>query len=151
MWSTIITIKEYLAQAPEEQVQYIKKIMNMIDEKLPPWFEVCLNYGMLGRVVPHSLYPAGYHCAPELPLPFMNLAYRAKSINFYHMWIYANPKLLERFQDAWKKRDLWKLDMWKSCIRFKKYEQIPHDLLGELATKMTVQDWIDLYEKKVKR
>jgi hypothetical protein len=123
----------------------------MVNTHIPKWFEEMMNYGMIGRVVPHSIYPAGYHCSPELPLPFMNVAYRAKSINFYHMWIYAQPELLEWFQHEWKKRELWRLDMWKSCVRFKKYEQIPYALLGELVSKMSVQDWIDLYEKNVKR
>ena len=109
-----------------------------------------MGYGMMGWSVPHSIYPAGYHCNPKDPLPFMGLASQKNSINLYHMGIYANPKLLKWFQDAHAKASPKRLDMGKSCIRYKKPEDIPFDLIGELASKITVEDWINMYESGFK-
>ena len=109
-------------------------------------FKEGMGYGMMGWDVPHSLYPAGYHCDPKQPLPFMGMASQKNSINLYHMGIYADPKLLKWFTDAFAKVSKHKLDMGKSCIRFKKPEDIPYELIGELARKMTPQDWIEKYE-----
>ena len=105
-----------------------------------------MNYGMIGYVVPHSKYPAGYHCNPKDPLPFLGLASQKNFIAIYHMGVYADAKLLKWFTDAHAKASSKKLDMGKSCIRYKKPEDIPYDLIGELAAKMTVEQWIDLYE-----
>ena len=110
-----------------------------------------MGYGMMGWDVPHSLDPAGYHCDPKQPLPFMGLASQKNSINLYHMGIYADPKLLKWFTDSFAKVSKQKLDMGKSCIRFKKPEHIPFELIGELAAKMTPKDWIELYEKNLKK
>ena len=101
-------------------------------------------------VVPHSTYPDGYHCTPELPLPFMNVASQKNFIAVYHMGIYANPELMEWFVSEYPKHCKRKLDMGKSCIRFKKIEEIPFELIAELSTKMTPNDWIKLYEEKFK-
>jgi hypothetical protein len=106
---------------------------------------------MLSYVVPHSIYPAGYHCDPKLPLPFMALASQKSHIGFYHMGIYADDTLLNWFQDEYAKTCKYKLDMGKSCIRFKKMENIPFDLIGELVRKVSVQDWISMYENNLKR
>ncbi len=105
----------------------------------------------MGRVVPHSMYPDGYHTSPDLPLPFINLASQKNFIALYHMGIYAEPALLTRFQTTFPKQAKRKLDMGKSCIRFKDMQDIPYDLIGQLASKMTVQEWITLYEKSIKR
>ncbi|MBL4703560.1 MAG: DUF1801 domain-containing protein [Flavobacteriales bacterium] len=110
-----------------------------------------LNYGMPGYVVPHSLYPAGYHCAPELPLPFASFASQKNFIGFYHMGLYADPELLEWFVSEYPKHCKRKLDMGKSCIRFKKMDDIPYKLLGELMAKITPQDWISKYESNIKK
>ena len=110
-----------------------------------------MSYGMLGWVVPHSLYPAGYHCSPELPLPFLNLASQKNFIALYHMGIYADDKLLAWFQEAYAQAIPTKLDMGKSCIRFKRMDRIPFDLIGELASKMSPSDWIGMYEKSFGR
>lgn len=110
-----------------------------------------MSYGMLGYVVPHKLYPDGYHCDPKLPLPFMNLASQKNFIAVYHSGMYADPKLMKWFTTQYGKRVEGKLDMGKSCVRFKKMEQIPFELIGELASKMTPEDWVKLYEKNVKR
>jgi hypothetical protein len=109
-----------------------------------------MGYGNMGWVIPHSIYPAGYHCNPKDPLPFMGLASQKNSINIYHMGIYADPKLLKWFQDAHTKASPKKLDMGKSCIRYKKPEDIPYELIGELASKMTVENWINMYESAFK-
>lgn len=106
---------------------------------------------MIGYVVPHSLYPDGYHCNPKLPLPFINIASQKHFIAVYHMGIYADKKLMAWFTKEYAKQVASKLDMGKSCIRFKKFDQIPLALIGALAAKMTPQQWIAVYEKEFKR
>ncbi len=106
---------------------------------------------MIGYVVPHSIYPDGYHCLPELPLPFVNIASQKNFIALYHMGLYADPEILDWFVSEYPKHSERKLDMGKSCIRFKKPEQIPFDLIGELMQKISVDDWIAAYEKNIKR
>ena len=114
-------------------------------------FKELMGYGMLGYVVPHSKYPDGYHCNPELPLPFINLASQKNFIALYHMGIYSDPKLLNWFTKEYPKHSKSKLDMGKSCIRFKKPEDIPYKLIGELASKLTPDEWIKMYEKILNR
>lgn len=110
-----------------------------------------MGYGMIGWVVPFKTYPAGYHCDPKMPLPFISLASQKNYIALYHMGLYSNKKLLEWFTSEWKKREPKKLDMGKSCIRFKKVDEIPFELIGKLATKMTPKQWIETYESTMKR
>lgn len=140
------SVQEYLENLPEERREPIEKLRKIISENLPNGFEEQLSYGMIGYVVPKSIYPKGYHCTPELPLPFLNIASQKNSINLYHMGIYADEKLLYWFQEEFPKYSKKKLDMGKSCMRFKKPEDIPYELIGELAGKMTPQDWIEKYE-----
>lgn len=147
----LTTVSDYLLHCPEIQKPHIEKLRTVILDNLPEWFVECMNYGMIGYVVPHSLYPAGYHCDPKLPLPFINVAYLKNSINFYHMWIYADLWLSEWFIGEYPKYCSHKLDMGKSCIRFKKYEDIPYNLIGELCTKISVHQWISLYETSLKK
>ena len=139
------SVQEYLENLPEERKEPIEKLRKIISENLPNGFEEQLSYGMIGYVVPKSIYPKGYHCTPELPLPFLNIASQKNSINLYHMGIYADEKLLNWFQEEFPKHSKKKLDMGKSCMRFKKPEDIPYELIGELARKMTPQDWIEMY------
>lgn len=143
--------EDYISQLPEERIAPMQKLRETILNNLPKGFHEEINYGMIGYVVPHSLYPAGYHCDTKLPLPFMNIASQKNFIAFYHMGIYANPDLLSWFVAEYPKHVKTKLDMGKSCIRFKKPEQIPFELLGELVKKMTPEDWIALYEKNYKK
>lgn len=143
--------EEYIAELPEDRKEAIQKLRNTILTNLPEGFREGISYGMIGYVVPHSLYPAGYHCTPELPLPFMSFASQKNFIAFYHMGIYANPELRTWFVEEFPKHSKYKLDMGKSCIRFKKPDAIPFELIGELVTKMTPQDWIVLYEENLKR
>ncbi|BDQ11883.1 DUF1801 domain-containing protein [Sediminibacterium sp. TEGAF015] len=144
------TVKEYLKQIPDEQKEVFSQIRDAITGNLPAGFEECISYGMIGYVVPHSLYKDGYHCDPKLPLPFMALAAQKNFIAFYHMGIYAQPSLLEWFTQAYKMATPTKLDMGKSCIRFKKTAQVPNALIGELVQKMTPEEWISIYENLYK-
>lgn len=142
---------EYIDQGPQEKKSSFKKLRAAIRKNLPKGFVEQMSYGMIGYVVPHSRFPQGYHCDPKLPLPFANIASQKHFIGFYHMGIYANPELLEWFEKEYPKHCTLKLDMGKSCIRFKNVEQIPHDLIGELMRKMSVDEWISLYENNVSR
>lgn len=144
-------VDEYVQNAPEERHQALNKLREVILENLPKGFHEELNYGMPGYVVPHSIYPSGYHCDPKLPLPFMGFASQKNHIAFYHMGIYADDKLLNWFQEEYKKVVPSKLDMGKSCIRFKNVKNIPYELIGQLVSKVSVDDWISTYEKQIKR
>jgi hypothetical protein len=126
------------------------ELRRVIVENLPQGFEETIGYGMIGYVVPHSIYPAGYHCTPKLPLPFLNLVMRKDIITLYHMGLYSDDKLLSWFKDEYSKFTSLKLDMGKSCIRFKKSGDIPFTLIGALIQKVSVEDWVHLYEEKLK-
>lgn len=150
MQSKATTVDQYLSELPEDRQKTVAKLRAVIKKNLPKGFKESMGYGMMGWSVPHSIYPAGYHCNPKDPLPFMGLASQKNSINLYHMGIYANPKLLKWFQEAHAKASPKKLDMGKSCIRYKNPADIPFDLIGELASKITVEDWINMYESNLK-
>ena len=145
------TVEEILINLPEDRVEPFNKLHDVIVKNLPKGFEAAISYGGLGYVIPHSLYPAGYHSKPSEPLPFAGLASQKNSINFYHMGIYSNPKLLNWFVTEYPKHTKQKLDMGKSCIRFKKFDDIPYQLIGELMQKMSANDWIHIYEKNLKK
>ncbi|SNR17444.1 DUF1801 domain-containing protein [Tenacibaculum jejuense] len=145
------TPQEYIDQLPEDRQSVIQQLRDVIKKHLPEGFEEGINYNMIGYYVPHSLYPDGYHCDPKLPLPFMNIASQKNSVNLYHSGIYANPEIHDWFVSEYPKHCKRKLDMGKSCIRFKKLDDIPYELIGELCSKITVEDWIATYEKNVKR
>lgn len=151
MQSKATTVSEYLNEIPEERKAGFIKLRNVILENLPEGFEESMGYGMMGYAVPHSLYPKGYHCDPKMPLPFAGLASQKNFIAFYHMGIYADPELLNWFTSEFPKYSKKKLDMGKSCVRFKKPEDIPFELIGELMQKTTVDDWIRLYESAFKK
>jgi hypothetical protein len=150
MQSKASTPEAYIAELPEDRKEIISRIRETILKNLPAGFSEQMNYGMLGYVVPHGLYPQGYHCDPKAPLPFLNLASQKNHISLYHMALIEGP-LLEWFESAWSKVSSKKLDIGKSCIRFKKPEDVPLALIGELVSKLTPQDWIELYEKNIKR
>jgi len=145
------TVEQILTNLPEDRIEAFNKLHNTIIKNMPKGFEAAISYGGLGYVVPHSIYPAGYHCKPIEPLPFAGLASQKNSINFYHMGIYSDPKLLEWFLAEYPKHSKQKLDMGKSCIRFKKFDQIPYDLIAQLMKKMSVKDWVSIYEKNLKK
>jgi uncharacterized protein YdhG (YjbR/CyaY superfamily) len=143
--------EEYIASLPEERQKVIKELRKTILKNLPKGFEEGMGYGMLAYFVPHSCYPKGYHADPKSPLPFMNLASQKNFIAFYHMGLYGSPKLLKWFQEEYPKHAKHKLDMGKSCIRFKKIDDIPYKLIGELVTKISLEEWIKNYEANIKR
>lgn len=151
MTSDAPTPDAYVTELPEDRKEVIQNIRKAIKENLPEGFQETMNYGMIGYVVPHSIYPDGYHCDPKLPLPFMNLASQKNYVALYHMGIYVNEPLMNWFTAEYPRHCKRKLDMGKSCIRFKKMDDIPFELIGELASKMTVDEWISQYENKVKR
>jgi hypothetical protein len=151
MQSTAKTVNDYLNELPEERKVAFLKLRERILNNLPKGFEEQMSYGMLGYVVPHDLYPDGYHCNPKLPLPFMNIASQKNFIALYHLGIYAIPELLEWFASEFPKHSSQKLDIGKSCIRFEKLDQIPFDLIAELAGKMSVEEWINCYETQIKK
>lgn len=151
MKATGNTVKEILNNLPEDRAQPFNKLHAIIVKSLPDGFEAAISYGGLGYVVPHSIYPGGYHCKPSEPLPFAGIASQKNSINFYHMGIYSDPELLNWFVAEYPKHSKQKLDMGKSCIRFKKLDEIPYELIGELMKKVSVKEWIDIYESKLKK
>jgi len=146
-----MTVKEYINAIPEDRKEYFIRLRKTIKDNLPAGFRETMNYGMLGYVVPHSLYPKGYHCKPEDPLPFIGLAVQKGPITLYHMGLYANPELMTWFRDEYAKTAKHKLDMGKSCIRFKYYDEIPYELIGDLAKKISPKQWIEEYEKRLSK
>ena len=145
------TVNEILTNLPIDRAEPFNKLHDVIVKNLPHGFEAAISYGGLGYVVPHRLYPDGYHCKPSEPLPFAGLASQKNSINFYQMGIYSDPKLLEWFVMEYPKHTKQKLDMGKSCIRFKKFDDIPYKLIGDLMKKMSVKEWITIYEANLKK
>lgn len=151
MQSKATTPDQYIAELPEDRKPAMEKLRSIFLENIPKGFEEQMGYGMLGFVVPFSLYPSGYHCDSKQPLPFAGMASQKNFIALYHMGIYANPELLDWFVSEYSKHSKQKLDMGKSCIRFKKMDQIPYELIAELMQKISVQDWISTYEKQFKK
>ena len=139
-------ILEYKKNVPEDKKDIFDKLMKTVRENIPKGFSEELSYGMPAWVVPHSLYPKGYHCSPELPLPFVSIASKKNFIALYHMGIYATPELFDWFMKEYPKHSKRKLDMGKSCIRFKKMDDIPFELIGDLMKKMNPKEWMEKYE-----
>lgn len=145
------SVDDYFSKVPSERQNTMNTLRSVINSSLPDGFQECLGYGMPSWVVPHSIYPSGYHTTPHLPLPFMSLASQKNFIGLYHMGIYANPNLLDWWKNEFARQSKRKLNMGKSCIRFKYIDDIPFDLIAELCTKISVNDWIKVYEKNIKR
>ncbi len=151
MTSTASTPEEYMHQLPEERKDAMTRLRKVITDNIPDGFQEGMGYGMLGFDVPHSIYPNGYHCNPKLPLPFLGMASQKNFIAIYHMGLYADPILYKWFTEEFPKHSSKKLDMGKSCMRFKKGEDIPFELIGLLVQKMTPNDWIAMYEKNYRK
>lgn len=141
----------YIRQLPEDRQVVLSNLRKVISENLPDGFAETMQYDMITYVVPHSRYSSGYHCDPKQALPFLSIASQKNFVAVYHMGIYSDNNLLDWFTAEFAKTSKTKLDMGKSCIRFKKPEQIPFELIGELAQKITVDKWIEIYESKFKR
>lgn len=151
MQSKASTPEEYLAELPEDRRIVVQKIRKVVLQNLPKGFKEVLSYGMLGYVVPHEIYPNGYHCTPKLPLPFLNIASQKNSVNIHHLAIYSNKEIHDWFVSEYPKHSKYKLDMGKGCIRFKKLDAIPYELIGELISKVSVKEWIEMYENTIKK
>ena len=151
MQSKATSPNQYLEELPEDRKEPVSKLRQQILDNLPKGIEELMNYGMLGYVVPHSVYSDGYHCNPKDPLPFMNLASQKNFVAVYSMVLYSRKDLMDWFTSEYTKRCKYKLDMGKSCIRFKKMEDIPFDLIGELTAKVSTEEWIDIYESAFKK
>ena len=145
------SVKDYINLLESDRKKNVTQLINVIEQNIPKGFEKVMNYGMPSFVVPHSIYPKGYHVTPDLPLPFIGIASQKNHIGFYHMGLYADSKLLDWFISEYPKYCKLKLDMGKSCIRFKNISEIPYELIGILSSKMTVKDWIDIYEENIKK
>ena len=146
-----MTVQEYVAAVPEGKAAHFRKLRSTIKRSLPKGFREVMSYGMIGYVVPHALYPAGYHCNPAEPLPFMGLASQKGAITFYHMGLYSNRELMEWFLKKYAALARHKIDIGKSCIRFKYWDEIPYDAIGELVRRIGVRQWIREYEAKLKK
>ena len=142
---------EYLELIPDDRKRAMNRLRQTILDNLPEGFEETISYGMIGYVVPHSVYPSGYHCDPKLPLPFMAIASQKHFVAFYHMAIYADKSLYDWFTLEFSKHSKLKIDIGKSCTRFKKPDEIPFDLIGQLVQKMSVEKWIEMYETVIKK
>ena len=146
MQSKAATVQEYVESLAEDRQQAIQTLRKVISENLPQGFQEEISYGMIGYVVPLTTFPKGYRCNAKLPLPFINLASQKNFISVYHMGVYANKELLDWFTNEYPKHSKTKLDMGKGCIRFKNIKEIPFELIGELASKITVESWIEIAE-----
>lgn len=151
MTSKATTPGQYIKELPADRKEAIIQLRNIVLKNLPKGFKETMSYGMLGYVVPHEIYPGGYHCDPKLPLPFASIASQKNFIAFYHMGIYAMPDILKWFTTEYAKQSTARLDMGKGCIRFNKPEHIPYKLIGALIKKVSVKDWIKTYEENLKR
>lgn len=144
------TVDEILSNLPQDRAKPFNKLHEVIVKNLPKGFEAAISYGGLGYVIPHRLYPAGYHCKPSEPLPFAGIASQKHAITFYHMGMYMDSALLKWFVAEYPKHSTQKLDMGKSCVRFKNFDEIPYTLIGQLMKKMSAKEWIETYEAALK-
>ena len=144
-------IKDYINSLESDRKKIITQLINVIEQNIPKGFEKTMNYEMPSFVIPHSIYPDGYHCDNKLPLPFISISNLKSSISLHHMGLYANSELLDWFKSEYSEHSKTKLDMSKSCIKFKKFNDIPYKLIGVLSKRMTVKNWIDTYEQNIKR
>ena len=151
MTSQAKTPEQYLSQLPDEHKTAVTKLHALIKEQMPKGLESGMAYGMLAYYVPKTIYPNGYHCKPFPPLPFINLASQKNFIALYHSGMYAKQEIKDWFVTEYPKHSKYKLDMGKSCIRFKKIDDIPYQLIEQLLGKMSVEEWIEIYEKQINK
>ncbi|TXE12804.1 DUF1801 domain-containing protein [Seonamhaeicola algicola] len=145
------TPEDYINQVPKERQAALKKLRQVINDNLPEGFKEGMQYKMIGYFVPHTIYPNGYHCNPKEPLPFMSFASQKHTINLYHSGIYAKKELYNWFVAEYAKHSKHKLDIGKSCIRFKYIDDIPFELIAALTKKITCKEWIEIYESAIKK
>lgn len=147
----IISVEEYIENVSDDRKSAILKLRETINDNIPEGFKETISYGMPGYVVPHEIYPKGYHCDPKLPLPFLSYASQKSHIALYHMGIYMNDDVMKWFVEEYPKHSKYKLDMGKSCIRFKTPDRITYDLIGELLQKISMEEYIKQYELSLAR
>ena len=145
MQSKAKTVAQYLAELPADRRVELSKVRGVIRRRLPKGFSEQMYYGMIGYVVPHRLYPAGYHCDPKQPLPFASLASQKNYMAIYLMTVYQNREMERWLRDQFQARGK-KLDMGKSCIRFKKLEDLPLDVVGEAIARVPMAEYVRRYE-----
>jgi uncharacterized protein YdhG (YjbR/CyaY superfamily) len=151
MKSEANSVEEYLATLPEERRKALNELRKLAKKYLGKEIKEEMSYGMIGWVIPHRVFPAGYHCNPALPLPFVSVASQKSGISLYHMGLYADKQLMNWFVQEYPKHCAAKLDLGKSCIRFKKPEEIPFKLIGALFEKMNTTQWIKLYTQQLRK
>ncbi len=147
MTNKINSVAEYIETLPEERKEIIEKLRKVIKENLPAGFEESISYGSIGYVVPLEIYPQGYHVETNTPLPFIGLSNWKNHISFSHWGIYINKELLEWFKDEYAKQAKYKLSMGKACVNLKRMNDIPYNLIGQLCRKISVFEFIEMYEK----
>ena len=148
MQSHALTVDEYLASLPEDRREVISAVREIFLKNLPEGFEEGMQYGMIGYYVPHSRYPAGYHCDPKQPLPYGGLASQKNHMSLHLMCAYGDGPIRKAFVQGFK--DVGKkLDIGQACVRFKKLDDLALDVVADTLRKVTVQDWIDIYERSV--
>ncbi|MHC5211540.1 MAG: DUF1801 domain-containing protein [Planctomycetota bacterium] len=145
----VATVKDYLAALPDDRRKALSAVRKVIRKNLDPKFEEGIQYGMIGWYVPHKVYPDGYHCDPKQPLPFASIASQKNHMAVYMMCIYGSKAEEQRFRKAWAKTGK-KLDMGKSCVRFKKLEDLPLDVIGDAIGRVSAKDYIAQYERNLK-
>ena len=148
MKSQATSVEDYLKELPEDRREALGAVRKTILKSLPKGYEEGMQYGMIGYYIPHRLYPAGYHCNPEEPVPFANLASQKNHMAIYLMCIYSDPDHMAWFVDAWKATGK-KLDMGKACIRFKKLEDLPLNIIGQAIKKVPVKKFLTFYESAI--
>jgi hypothetical protein len=148
MQSKATTVDAYLAELPEERREAISAIRGVILKNLPRGYEEGMQWGVIGYYVPHSLYPAGYHCQPEEPLPVASLASQKNHMAFYGLGLYINEAQARWFVEEWKKAGK-KLDMGKSCVRFKTLDDVAVDVIGRAIKRLPVEQYIEQYERQL--
>lgn len=148
MTSQAKTVEDYLASLPADRRAAIETVRKVILENLDDGFEEGMQYGMIGYYVPHSIFPAGYHCAPKQPLPFAGLASQKKHMAVYMMCVYGDPTQLAQFQQDWAKTGK-KLDMGASCVRFKKLEDLPVAVIGKAIARAKLKTFVATYQSNL--
>ena len=141
------SVSEYIDALPDDRKRAVTELRKAINKNLPKGFKEDIGMGGILWSVPHSSYPDGYHCDPSKPLMLMSLSATKSGLSLHHMGLYGSTPLLKWFTGEWVKHSRKKLDMGKACIRFKKVDDVPLGLIGELATKLTPQAWVEKYER----
>ena len=144
MQSNAKSPEAYIEELAEPRKSAVSKLRTVVKMGLPEGFEETMQYGMITFVVPHRLYPAGYHVNPKDPLPFISIASQKQYISLYHMGLYADPALMAWFRSEYEKAGVGRLDMGKSCVRFRREDRIPYTLIEELASKISVREYIEM-------